>query len=296
MPPVTNVAGRQLALSNLDKVLYPDGTTKGELLHYYATCAPALLPHLAGRPLSFLRYPDGAEGGVFFAKNVPPGTPEWVRVAEVPRTRRMTGRQVVIDDLPSLMWAANLVTELHVPQWRAHDPARADRLVLDLDPGPPATIAQCCTVAAWLRERLAEDGLQAWPKTSGGKGLHLLAALEPASSQAVSAYARRLAARAERELPTLALHRMDRALRPGKVFIDHSQNSAAKTTAAPYTARARGRSAFVSAPLTWDEVAAGAEGAELARTIADVLERVEAHGDLFAPLLTGPAPTLPARG
>ncbi|MGD9482195.1 non-homologous end-joining DNA ligase [Streptomyces sp. TRM70308] len=284
MPPVTNVAGRRLALSNLEKALYPDGTTKGELLHYYATCAPVLLPHLAGRPLSFLRYPDGARGETFFAKNVPPGTPEWVTVAEVPRTRRMTGRQVVLDDLPSLMWAANLVTELHVPQWRADAPGRADRLVLDLDPGAPAGVAQCCAVARWLRERLADDGLEAWPKTSGGKGLHLMVALEPTPSETVSAYAKRLAARAERELPELALHRMDRGLRPGKVFIDHSQNNAAKTTAAPYTARARS-APTVSAPLTWEEVAAGERGARLDFRITDVLERVERHGDLCAPLL-----------
>ncbi|WP_340557712.1 non-homologous end-joining DNA ligase [Streptomyces sp. GSL17-111] len=284
MPPMTNVAGRRLALSNLDKVLYPDGTTKGELLHHYATCADVLLPHLAGRPVSFLRYPDGVTAETFFAKNVPPGTPEWVTVAEVPRSSRSTGRQIVIDDLPSLMWAANLVTELHVPQWRAGAPAQADRLVLDLDPGAPATVAECCAVAAWLRERLAADGLEAWPKTSGGKGLHLMTALRPTPSDAVSAYAKRLAAEAERELTGLAVHRMDRSLRPGKVFIDHSQNNAAKTTAAPYTARAA-RTPTVSTPLTWEEVAAGREGEPLVLRIGDLPGRIETHGDLFAPLL-----------
>ncbi|GAA4656019.1 non-homologous end-joining DNA ligase [Streptomyces chumphonensis] len=295
MPPMTNVAGRRLALSNLDKVLYPDGTTKGELLHHYATCADVLLPHLAGRPVSFLRYPDGVSAETFFAKNVPPGTPEWVTVAEVPRSSRSTGRQIVIDDLPSLMWAANLVTELHVPQWHADAPAQADRLVLDLDPGAPATVAQCCTVAAWLRERLAADGLETWPKTSGGKGLHLMTALRPTPSEAVSAYAKRLAAEAERELTGLAVHRMDRSLRPGKVFIDHGQNNAAKTTAAPYTARAA-RTPTVSTPLTWEEVDAGSEGAPLVLRIGDLPERVGTHGDLFAPLLdTARARPLPTR-
>ncbi|MEE1927368.1 non-homologous end-joining DNA ligase [Streptomyces sp. TRM 70351] len=296
MPPTTNVEGRRLVLSNLEKVLYPDGTTKGELLHYYATCAPVLLPHLAGRPLSFLRYPDGAQGERFFAKNVPPGTPEWVTVADVPRSRRMGGRQVVIDDLPSLMWAANLVTELHVPQWRSDAPALADRLVLDLDPGPPATVAQCCAVARWLRERLAADGLRAWPKTSGGKGLHLMVALERTPSEEVGAYAKRLAARAERELPGLALHRMDRGLRRGKVFIDHSQNNAAKTTAAPYTVRA-GHTPSVSAPVTWEEVAGAEEGEPLAFGVRELPARVERHGDLFAALLDpGHAHALPRPG
>ncbi|MCZ7416386.1 MULTISPECIES: non-homologous end-joining DNA ligase [unclassified Streptomyces] len=284
MPPMTNVAGRRLALSNLDKVLYPDGTTKGELLHYYATCADALLPHLTGRPVSFLRYPDGSTGEAFFSKNVPPGTPEWVTVADVPRSSRSTGRQVVIDDLPALVWAANLVTELHVPQWRHETPARADRLVLDLDPGAPASVAECCAVAEWLRERLAEDGLEAWPKTSGGKGLHLMAALRPTPSDEVSRYAKRLAARAERELDGLAVHRMDRSLRPGRVFIDHSQNNAAKTTAAPYTARAA-PTPTVSTPLTWEEVAAGRAGRPLSFDIHALPGRIAEHGDLLAPLL-----------
>ncbi|GAB3964031.1 non-homologous end-joining DNA ligase [Streptomyces sparsus] len=283
MPPITIVEGRKLSLSNLDKVLYPDGTTKGELLHYYAACAPVLLPQLAGRPVSFLRYPDGPDGGTFFAKNVPPGTPDWVTTAEVPRSSRTWARQIVIEDLPSLMWAANLVTELHTPQWRADAPEQADRMVFDLDPGPPADIVQCCTVARWLRERLADDGLTAHPKTSGSKGLHLLVPLLPVPSTEVTGYAKALAAEAERELAGLAVHRMERALRPGKVFIDHSQNNAAKTTATPYTARAR-RTPSVSAPVTWDEVESCTDAAQLAFDIHDVPRRLERHGDLLAVL------------
>ncbi|MBB1254367.1 non-homologous end-joining DNA ligase [Streptomyces alkaliterrae] len=283
MPPITLVEGRRIALSNLEKVLYPDGTTKGEVLHHYATCAPVLLPHLAGRPLSFLRYPDGPEGQRFFAKNVPPGTPEWVTTATVPRSDAPGARQVVLDDLPSLMWAANLVTELHVPQWRAARPEVADRLVFDLDPGAPATIADCCRVALWLRDRLAEDGVTAWPKTSGSVGLHLLAAIEPTPSSEVVRYTKSLAMAAQKAMPELALHRMDRSLRPGKVFIDYSQNAHAKTTAAPYTLRATARPT-VSAPLAWKEVAGCTEPEELALDLHDVAARVARDGDLLAPL------------
>src|SRR6478672_2008895 len=186
MTPITEVEGRRLALSNLEKVLYPaTGFTKGEVLHYYATVADVLLPHLRDRPLSFLRYPDGPDGQVFFAKNVPPGTPEWVTTAEVPRSEG-PARMVVVQDLASLVWAANLVTEFHTHQWLIGTPDEADRLVLDLDPGPPATIVECCEVALWLRERLAVDGIEAYPKTAGSKGLHLLAAVRGASSDQVS--------------------------------------------------------------------------------------------------------------
>ncbi len=175
MAPITEVEGRRVALSNLDKVLYPEtGLTKGELLHYYATTAGVLLPHLRDRPVSFLRYPDGPDGQVFFSKNVPPGTPDWVTTAEVPRSEG-PARMVLVQDLASLMWAANLVTEFHTHQWTAADPDEADRLVFDLDPGPPATVVHCCEVALWLRERLAADGIEAYAKTSGAKGLHLLA-------------------------------------------------------------------------------------------------------------------------
>ncbi|WP_306190969.1 MULTISPECIES: non-homologous end-joining DNA ligase [unclassified Streptomyces] len=284
MAPITEVEGRRLALSNLEKVLYPaTGFTKAEVLHYYATIAEVLLPHLRDRPLSFLRYPDGPDGQVFFVKNVPPGTPEWVTTAEVPRSEG-PARMVLVQDLASLMWAANLVTEFHTPQWLIGDPGEADRLVFDLDPGPPATVVDCCRVALWLRERLAADGVEAYAKTSGSKGLHLLAAVRGSSSERTSEYAKGLAVEAEKAMPRLVLHRMTRSLRPGKVFVDWSQNAARKTTAAPYTLRAR-EVPMVSAPVSWEEVAECRGAGGLGFRASDVVGRVERYGDLLAPLL-----------
>ncbi|MGW7363033.1 non-homologous end-joining DNA ligase [Streptomyces sp. NPDC054841] len=294
MTPITEVEGRRLSLSNLEKVLYPaTGTTKGEVLHYYAITADALLAHLQGRPLSFLRYPDGPDGQLFFTKNPPPGTPSWVTVAEVPRSSRETGEQVVVQDLPSLMWAANLVVEFHTPQWQVARPAWADRMVFDLDPGPPATVVECCEVALWLRERLAADGLDAYAKTSGSKGLHLLVPLEPTPSEETSAYAKRLAVEAEAELGGQVVHRMARALRPGKVFVDHSQNAAAKTTATPYTLRARPEPT-VSAPVTWAEVEGCDSPEALVFRLGDIAKRLDLYGDLLGPLMDpAAAGTLP---
>ncbi|MFJ8026340.1 non-homologous end-joining DNA ligase [Streptomyces sp. NPDC096311] len=287
MTPIAEVEGRRLALTHLDKVLYPaTGFTKGEVLHYYATVAKPLLAHLHDRPVSFLRYPDGPDGQVFFAKNVPPGTPDWVRTAEVPRTAG-PARMVLVQDLPSLMWAANLVTEFHTPQWQVDTPGLADRLVFDLDPGAPATVVECCEVALWLRERLAVDGIEAYAKTSGSKGLHLLAPVMRMPSSDVSAYAKELAVEAERALPALVTHRMTRSLRPGKVFVDHSQNAARKTTATPYTLRARS-APTVSAPVTWDEVASCGDPSELVFHADDIAPRLHRQGDLLTPLLTPP--------
>lgn len=282
MTPITEVEGRRLTLTNLDKVIHPaTGTTKGEIVHYYAVTAAAILPHLRDRPVSFLRYPDGPGGQVFFTKNPPPGMPGWVRTAPVPRSDDPGARQVVVDDLASLVWAANLVVEFHTPQWRARDPGVADRMVFDLDPGAPAGMDECREVALWLRDRLARDGLDAYAKTSGSKGLHLLVPLAPTPSARVSAYARALAVAGEAALPRLVLHRMARALRAGKVFVDHSQNAAAKTTATPYTLRARPEPT-VSTPVSWDEIAAGGD---LVFTAADIAPRLARLGDLLAPLI-----------
>ncbi|GAA2998392.1 non-homologous end-joining DNA ligase [Streptomyces fulvorobeus] len=285
MTPITDVEGRRLTLTNLDKVLYPaTGTTKGEVLHYYAaTAAAPLLAHLDDRPVSFLRYPDGPEGQRFFTKNPPPGTPDWVRTARVQRHEGENSRQVVVQDLASLVWAANLVVEFHTPQWRADAPRMADRLVFDLDPGAPATVVECCAVGLWLRERLAADGLSAYGKTSGSKGLHLLVPLEPAPSDEVSAYAKGLALEAQNALPELVVHRMTRALRPGKVFVDFSQNAAAKTTATPYTLRARAEPT-VSAPVTWEEIEGCGAPGELVFLAGDMAARLERYGDLLGPL------------
>ncbi|MFD3775959.1 non-homologous end-joining DNA ligase [Streptomyces sp. NPDC058612] len=285
MTPITLVEGRRIALSNLDKVIYPEtGFTKGEVLHYYATVASSLLAHIHNRPVSFLRYPDGPDGQRFFTKNPPPGTPAWVKTTPVPRSEDSTAEQVVVADMATLMWSANLVVEFHTPQWTAGSPAVADRMVLDLDPGPPATVVECCAAALWLRERLTADGLHAYAKTSGSKGLHLAVPLEPTPSEQVSAYAKQLAQEAERELPDLVVHRMAKVLRPGKVFVDHSQNAAAKTTAAPYTLRARPRPT-VSAPVSWDEVADCRTASDLVFLADDIAPRLALDGDLFAPLV-----------
>ncbi|MFG2206799.1 non-homologous end-joining DNA ligase [Streptomyces sp. NPDC048638] len=285
MSPITDVEGRRLSLTNLDKVIHPEtGTTKGELVHYCTVTAGPLLAHLRDRPLSFLRYPDGPGGQRFFTKNVPPGTPSWVQTCEVPHTTSGPTRQVLLQDLAALVWAANLVVELHAPQWTCRTPGTADRLVFDLDPGEPATVVECCTAARWLRDRLAADGLDAHAKTSGSKGLHLIVPIEPAPSEQATAYARSLAIEAQTALPDLVLHKMTKALRPGKVFIDFSQNAAAKTTAVAYTLRARSLPT-VSAPVTWDEIAACTEPAQLTFRFGDIAPRLARDGDLLAPLL-----------
>jgi bifunctional non-homologous end joining protein LigD len=222
---------------------------------------------------------------------VPPGTPEWVTTGEFPRAEGGTMWQVLLQDVASVVWAANLVAELHVPQWTAAAPGVADRLVFDLDPGAPATVVDCCRVARWLRERLAADGLTAYAKTSGAKGLHLLCPLRPVDSTRARAYARGVAVEATAALPGLALAEMAKRLRPGKVFIDHSQNAARKTTAAPYTLRARPEPT-VSTPVAWDEVEACAAPDQLVFTLNDIPARLDAHGDLMAPL-TDPAQARP---
>jgi bifunctional non-homologous end joining protein LigD len=292
------VDGRRLALSNLDKVLYPEtGFTKGEVIDYYARIAPVLLPHSAARPMSFKRFPDGVEGGGFFAKNAPRGTPEWVRRVRLPAPGSTMDREtldyVVIDDLPTLIWAANLAAlELHVPQWTVGPRGAvrdANLLVLDLDPGAPATIVECTRVALLLRDVLADDGLSAYPKTSGSKGMQVYAPVVPVSSERTSAYAHELAKRLEREHPKLVVSRMAKDLRPGKVLVDWSQNNAAKTTVAPYSLRARPQH-WVSTPLTWDEVEGCRKPGDLTFRADQVLDRVEAHGDLFKPLLAKGAP------
>ncbi len=286
MTPITEVEGRRIALSNLDKVIHPaTGTTKGEILHYYAVVADLLLPICvtARCPSSATRTgPRGSCSSPRTRRSAPPTA----TTAPVPRSDEPGARQVVVDGLASLMWAANLVVEFHTHQWRAGAPGVADRIVFDLDPGAPATVVDCCRVALWLRDRLAADGLTAYAKTSGAKGLHLYAGITPTPSDVVSAYAKRLAVEAEAELPRLVVHRMAKALRPGRVFVDHSQNAAAKTTAAPYTLRARARPA-VSAPVTWEEVAACGSPEELTFLLGDIAPRAERYGDVLRPLVDG---------
>jgi bifunctional non-homologous end joining protein LigD len=288
------VGDRRLAITNLTKILYPQtGFTKGEVLDYYARVAPVLLPHLAGRPLTRKRYPNGVDGPSFFEKNAPRGTPEWVRTVNLPVPGSTMNREtidfVIVEDLPTLVWTANLASlELHVPQWKVGPRGgvqEPDLLVLDLDPGPPATIVECCEVALLLKEILEADGLTGYAKTSGSKGMQLYAPLRPTPADDTRLYARSLARRLEKQRPDLVVSDMTKALRQGKVLVDWSQNAAAKTTVAPYSLRARPEPT-VSTPITWDEVAACESPEELVFLSEDVLERIEADGDLLADLVT----------
>lgn len=299
------VGDRRLAITNLTKILYPQtGFTKGEVLDYYARVAPALLPHLAGRPLTRKRYPNGVDGPSFFEKNAPRGTPEWVRTVTLPVPGSTMNREtidfVIVDDLPTLVWTANLASlELHVPQWKVGPRGGvqdADLLVLDLDPGPPATIVECCEVALLLKGILESDGLKGYPKTSGSKGMQLYAPLRPTASDDTRLYARSLARRLEKQRPDLVVSDMTKALRHGKVLVDWSQNAAAKTTVAPYSLRARPEPT-ASTPISWDEVAACRSPEELVFAPDAVLNRIEVDGDLLADLVsltTKQRPKLPA--
>ncbi|ABL80751.1 MULTISPECIES: non-homologous end-joining DNA ligase [unclassified Nocardioides] len=289
------VDGRTLTISNLYKVLYPrTGTTKGEVLNYYAQVAPTLLPHLAGRCVTRIRWPHGVHEGSFFEKNAPAGTPSWVRTAEVPTTgsRAQSSSDTlvfpIIEDLATLTWLVNLAAlELHVHQWtvdRSGRPRGADRVVVDLDPGEPAGLHECCRVALMVRDRLAERGLAAKPVTSGSKGLHLYADLpERVPSEDSSALAKAVAEELQGEHPALVTATMTKARRAGKVFLDWSQNAGSKTTVSPYSLRGR-ELPTVATPLAWAEVEAGAQDPMALRQFRfdEVLERVQEHGDLFA--------------
>jgi bifunctional non-homologous end joining protein LigD len=283
-----HVQGRTLSLSNLDKVLYPvAGFTKGHVIDYYTRIAPAVLPHLEGRALTLKRYPNGVEGQFFYEKNAPSHRPEWVRTARVPiRTDGRTIDFVVADDLPTLVWLANLADlELHTSLARAADPKAPTILAFDLDPGPPATIVECARVALRLREVFAHLGLEGFPKTSGSKGMQVYVPLNvPTTYAQTKRFSQAIAQLLERRHPELVVSEMRKDLRPGKVFVDWSQNDEHKTTVAVYSLRAK-EHPTVSTPLRWEEVEAVTESEdpdELVFTSADVLERVAEHGDLFA--------------
>jgi bifunctional non-homologous end joining protein LigD len=292
------IEGRDLELSNLDKVMYPAaGFTKGEVIDYYTRIAPVMLPHLRGRAVTRIRYPDGVDEAHFFEKNKPGGTPPWVRLETLPVPGSTKSREtidfVVVDELATLVWLANLAAiELHTPQWRiGTDP---DLLVVDLDPGAPASLKECCAVAVLMRDRLAASGIAAYPKTSGKKGMQLCCPISGTqSAEIVSAFAKSVAEELAAMVPGSITARMAKQLRPGKVFIDWSQNNAAKTTVTPYSLRA-GSSPTASAPLTWDEVVAMATGEMPAVQFgpSQVLERAARLGDLMADLLQ-PGPEVP---
>ena len=284
-----------MTLRNLDKVLYPaTETTKGELLHYLTGVADVILPHLRDRPVTRKRWPDGVEADtVFFEKNTPRGAPSWLRTVTLPVPGSTRNRETIdfplLDGVPDLVWAANLAAlELHVPQWRVgprggvRDP---DLLVVDLDPGPPAGLAECTEVALAVRALLADDGLEFQPVTSGGKGMQLYAAISGTqSADVVREYAHRFAEELERRMPRLVVSRMTKTLRKDKVLLDWSQNNAAKTTICPFSPRGRDHPT-VAAPRTWQELE---DGGLRQLEFGDVLERVAEQGDPLAGMLPGP--------
>ncbi|MGN7248039.1 non-homologous end-joining DNA ligase [Janibacter anophelis] len=283
------VGGRTMRLSSLDKVMYPaTETTKGEILSYYARAGETVLAHLAGRPVTRVRFPHGVEDMSFFEKNLPSGAPSWL-----PRVQVSDVTYPLVEDLAQLTYLVNLNSiELHVPQWRVDEDGERlnpDRLVIDLDPGKPAGLHECARVALLLRERLGGLGLDLYPVTSGSKGMQLYARLGgDLTSDQVRDLAQQLAQEMTQKHPDLVLWKMTKTLRPGKVFLDWSQNVAAKTTVCPYSMRGR-EDPWVAAPRSWDEVEAGAQDADELTQLdfETVLERLDEHGDLLAPLLEG---------
>jgi bifunctional non-homologous end joining protein LigD len=290
------VDGHTLTLVNLEQVMYPrTGTTKGEVLHYSAQVAPTLLPHLADRAVTRIRWPHGTGEKSFFEKNVPAGTPSWLRTVTVPTTGSRTGgesgelRFPVIDSLAALTFLVNLASlELHVHQWTVDadgNPLNPNRMVIDLDPGEDAGLDSCAQVALLVRDRLAQDDLECVPVTSGSKGLHLYAGLAgDRTYEEVRDHAKQIAEELESAHRSLVVSSMNKAKRRGRVFLDWSQNTGAKTTVSPYSLRGKERP-YAAAPRTWAEIEAGADDPLALEQLlmGEVLERLEEHGDLFAP-------------
>jgi bifunctional non-homologous end joining protein LigD len=282
-PQVTrvDVGGRRLRLTSLDKVMYPaTETTKGEVLSYYAQVAPALLRQVARRPVTRVRWPHGVTEQMFFEKNLPSGAPSWL-----PRVVVDDVTYPVVEDLAQLTYLVNLNSlEFHVPQWTVDREGRREnpnRLVIDLDPGSPAGLHECAIVALLVRERLGALGLDLYPVTSGSKGMQLYAGLGgDLTAEQVREVTMTLAQELTRGHPDLVLWKMTKSLRPGKVFLDWSQNVAAKTTVCPYSLRGR-ELPRVAAPRTWDEVERGAADPEALRQLMfdEVLERLAREGD-----------------
>lgn len=284
-----SVDGHDIKITNMTKVLYPEtGTTKGEVLSYYAAIAIPLIAHARQRPATRKRWPDGVAAQPFFEKNLPSHAPDWVETTTLEHSDRDV-RYPMINDTATLLWLVQQAAlELHVPQWKAapqttsrHE-AAPDRLVLDLDPGPPAGLEECCEVALAARAALAADGLDAFPVTSGSKGMQLYAYVGDRDDITdTSEYAKALAEQLGKQLPKLVISHMTRADRARKIFVDWSQNSSAKTTITPYSLRGRDHPT-AAAPRTWDEVEAG--GLTQLR-FSEVLERFDDAGDLLELLL-----------
>ncbi|MEZ5408830.1 MAG: non-homologous end-joining DNA ligase [Acidimicrobiales bacterium] len=282
------VGDRSLSLVNLDKIFYPQaGFTKAQVIDYYARIAPVMLAHVAGRCMTLRRWPNGVEGQSFFNKRCPSPRPAWVEVSIGPGDRDGDIPYCRLDEPAALVWTANLAAiELHAPMARAGNIESPTMAVFDLDPGPPAGMRECCQVALDLREVLAAVGLEAFPKTSGSKGLQVYVPLNtPHTHDHAAGFTRACGQLLARQQPDRVLVEMTRSLRAGKVFVDWSQNSRHKTTIAVYSLRALARPT-VSTPVSWDEVADGAGGEPLSFEAADVLARVADLGDLFAPTAT----------
>jgi len=285
------IQGKQLSLSNLQKVMYPAaGFTKAQVIDYYVRVAPVLLPHLRGRPLTMKRYPEGVAGMHFYEKNCPTHRPEWVTTAPIwseGNNRWMD--YCMVQDLPTLVWAANLADlELHTSLSLAKKILQPTMLVFDLDPGPPADLVLCCQVGLWLREIFEQLGLETFPKTSGSKGLQVYLPLNtPVTYDQTKPFAHELARVLERQHPEIVVSDMKKSLRTGKVFVDWSQNDDHKTTVCVYSLRAKERP-MVSTPVTWQEVEKCHQQQDatlLAFETEAALQRVEKHGDLFEPVL-----------
>jgi bifunctional non-homologous end joining protein LigD len=288
---VVKVGTRRLNLSNLQKPLYPSGFTKGEAVEYYVRIAPMMLPYLKGRAITFKRYPNGTAAPFFFEKRCPSHRPDWVRTADV-MSRRNEGavRYCVIDDLATLVWAANLAAlELHTPLAIASKPDRPTMMVFDLDPGPGVTLLDCLRLGIRLRDRLKKVGLRSLPKTSGSKGIHLYVPLNTPGIDfdRTKVFARTIADQLVADDPQHVTANMSKSQRAGKVFVDWSQNDRHKTTVCAYSLRATS-SPVVSTPITWFEL----ESALTARDVdrlkfgpGEVLDRVDERGDPFRPML-----------
>ena len=284
---VTEVDGRELKLSNLDKVLYPaTGTTKAEVIHYYSSVAPLVVDHAGGRCVTFRRYPNGVDGESFFEKRCPSHRPDWVPTAVGPGDRRGEVRYCRLEEPAAVVWAANLAAlELHTPMARADDLENPLMAVFDLDPGDKTGITECAELALELRDLCAGIDLELFAKTSGSKGMQCYIPLNSTHThEHASDFAKAAGSVLEQRHPKGVTTTMAKAARTGKVFIDWSQNSRHKTTVCPYSLRARPEPT-VSTPVSWDEVAAAAGGAHLRFTADEVVERVERLGDLFAPTL-----------
>ena len=287
------VEGRELKLTNLDKVLYPKaGFTKGEVVDYYAKVAPAMVPHLAGRAVTLRRFPEGVEDldAAFFEKRCPKHRPKWVKTARVeagPHAGKIDF--CVCDGLPTLIWMAQLAAiELHPSLSLARAPKRPTVLAFDLDPGPPADVVDCCRVALRLRQMFGHFDVESFPKTSGSKGLQVYVPLNRRLSYEITKpFAKAIAQLLEKQTPDQVVSKMKKVEREGKVFVDWSQNHQRKTTIAVYSLRARERPT-VSTPVTWEEVESCAENGDASSLVFEadaVLTRIERHGDLFAPVL-----------